>query len=201
MEFNFSQDYVLENEVVQLRPLAESDFDLLLNFSIGEPEIWKYNAGGANGADNLKIYIENAISQRSGEKEYPFIVFDKRANQYAGSTRFYEFQLNRKTVEIGYTWYGRDYQRTGLNKNCKFLLLSFAFDQLGMERVGFRANSRNERSINAMKSIGCTEEGVLRSFNYDAIGDRLDAIILSILKQEWQAGLKDRLLKKIESGF
>jgi RimJ/RimL family protein N-acetyltransferase len=84
-----------------------------------------------------------------------------------------------------------------LNKNCKFLLLEFAFETLQMERVEFRADNDNQRSIRAMKSIGCVFEGILRSNMYKANGDRRDSIVLSILKQEWHSTIRTNLLSKI----
>jgi RimJ/RimL family protein N-acetyltransferase len=135
------------------------------------------------------------------EKEYPFIVFDKIAGTYAGSTRFYDIQLAASTTLIGYTWYGFQFQRTGLNRHCKFLMLSYAFERWGMERVEFRADVRNLRSIAAMKAIGCVEEGILRSHMPTETGTRRDSIVLSILKSEWFAGGKDLLLRKIYTGF
>ena len=128
--------------------------------------------------------------------EYPFIVFDKRTNEYAGSTRFYDIQPANKVLQIGYTWYGKKFQGTGLNKNCKLLLLSFAFEELGMERVEFRADNRNEKSIAAMKGIGCVAEGVLRSHAVTPAGARRDSIVLSILKNEWYGGVKKSLLQR-----
>ena len=130
-------------------------------------------------------------------KEYPFIVFDKRTNQYAGSTRFYDIQPDYKTLQLGYTWYGLNFQGTGLNKQCKFLLLSFAFEQLGQERVEFRADNRNERSIAAMKSIGCKVDGILRSNMPNRDESRRDSIVLSILRNEWFDEVKDALRQKI----
>jgi RimJ/RimL family protein N-acetyltransferase len=192
-----SHDYVLENGIVLLRPLHESDYDLLLKYSINEPELWKHTAGGADGPEKLKAYIANALKQRDAGTEYPFIVFDKKSNKYIGSTRFYEIKPERKTLRIGYTWYGKKYQGTGVNKNCKYLLLEFAFDKLEMARVGFDANNTNERSINAMKSIGCTVEGILRSNSIDAKDKRVDTITLSILKSEWDAELRMKLKEKI----
>ena len=85
-----------------------------------------------------------------------------------------------------------------MNKNCKYLLLEFAFEQIFMERVGFRANNLNKRSIAAMKSIGCVEEGVLRNFSTDAKGNRIDAIVLSIIKTEWKENVKTNLKQQIE---
>jgi RimJ/RimL family protein N-acetyltransferase len=168
-----------------------------LGYSENEPSLWDYNANGANGKENLEKYIANAIKNRAEGKEYPFIVFDKRYGKYVGSTRFYNIFLEMQTIEIGYTWYGKKYQGTGVNKNCKFLLLEFAFDKMLMERVGFAANSKNYRSINAMKSIGCTVEGTLRNCSLDARGARMDVIRLSILKNEWEESVKMNLKKQI----
>jgi RimJ/RimL family protein N-acetyltransferase len=196
MKFDFKEKYILENEFVKLQPLESSDFDILLEYSENEPEIWDFNSGGANGKENLKKYIANAIKNREDEKEYPFIVFDKLNNKYVGSTRFYGIFLEMKTIELGYTWYGKKYQGSGINKNCKYLMLEFAFEQLQMERVAFAANSKNERSLNAMRSIGCVVEGVLRNCSTDAKGERIDATRLSILKTEWMESVKDNLKKQ-----
>jgi len=196
--FNFSDNIILEDDLVLLRPLQESDVDNLLEFSINEPETWKYSLVGADGKDNLINYIQSAIKAREDKKEFPFIVFDKKSQKYAGSTRFYDIQLEYKTVQLGYTWYGSAFRGTGLNKHCKFLLLQFAFETLGMERVEFRADNNNDRSIAAMKSIGCKVEGVLRSHMPTANREvRRDSIVLSILKEEWFAEVKENLKRKL----
>jgi len=91
-----------------------------------------------------------------------------------------------------------EFQGTGLNKNCKYLLLEFAFDKLQMIRVGFGANSKNERSIHAMKSIGCKVEGILREYSKDADGNITDTIKLSILKKERDESVKMNLKKQTE---
>lgn len=195
--FDPTKDYVLEDDCVLLRPLTEEDCNNLLLFSLHEPEIWKYSLVPVAGEENLKNYIHTALQARRDGKEYPFIVFDKRTQEFAGSTRFYDIQLSQKTLQLGYTWYGKKFQGTGLNKHCKYLLLQFAFEQAGMERVEFRADNTNERSIAAMKSIGCTPEGVLRSNTIKADGKRRDSIVLSILKNEWDNGVKERLKAKL----
>jgi RimJ/RimL family protein N-acetyltransferase len=192
---NFKENYTLENEMVKLRPLELNDFENLLHFSINEPELWTYSLIQANSENNLKKYIELAINGRENSKEYAFIVFDKRAEKFAGSTRFYDIQIENLTLQLGYTWYGKDFQGTGLNKNCKYLLLEFAFEILKMERVEFRADYENKRSISAMKSIGCKEEGILRSNGFKADGTRRDSIVLSILKEEWNNKIKNELKK------
>ena len=197
INFDSSEQYILENEVVKLIPMTENDHSHLLPFVLQEPELWKYSLFSAAGKDDLTNYIEKALAARHVGTEYPFTIFDKRTKEYAGSTRFYDIQVNNKSLQLGYTWYGKAFQGTGLNKNCKLLLLQFAFEELGMERVEFRADNRNEKSIAAMKSIGCIAEGVLRSHVVTPIGERRDSIVLSILNQEWDGGVKEKLVKKL----
>ncbi|WP_026451912.1 GNAT family N-acetyltransferase [Aequorivita capsosiphonis] len=195
--FNFQEEYILENDRVRLRPLEMQDFETLQDFALNQPEIWKYSQQPASGLENLKMYIDFALEVRKAETAYPFIVFDKRSQKVAGSTRFYDFQKKHNTVQLGYTWYGKEFQGTGLNKICKLLMLEFAFEKLGIERVEFRADANNARSIAAMKSIGCTEEGILRS-NCVAPKGRRDSIVLSILREEWFNGVKELVNSKIE---
>jgi len=193
----FQQQPTLENERVLLRLIQENDFDNLLPFSLHEPEIWHYGLVTAAGEENLKNYIATAVKNLNEKKEYPFIVFDKKANAFAGSTRFYDIQQPWLTAQLGYTWYGKNFQRTGLNRQCKLLLLTYAFENLGLERLEFRADASNARSIAAMKAIGCVEEGILRNHMPTAQGGRRDSIILSILKTEWENGVKELMKSKI----
>lgn len=127
MSFNFKENYILENDVVRLQPLQAADYEKLVEFSINEPDLWSFNANGPDNPENLKKYIDKALSQKEKQLEYPFVVFDKAKNKIAGSTRFYNINLDTKHLEIGFTWYGKEFQGTSLNKNCKFLLLEFAF--------------------------------------------------------------------------
>ncbi len=199
IDFNSNNKYILENDSVLLRPLNIDDFKHLVCFAKNELELWKFSLITVQGEEGLKNYIEKAIEQKATGTEYPFIVFDKVTQQYAGSTRFYDIQVNNKSLQLGYTWYGKAFQGTRLNKNCKLLLLQFAFEELGMERVELRADNNNERSKAAMKSIGCVEEGVLRSHLPYITGVRRNSIILSILKNEWHDSVKEKLVKKISS--
>ena len=197
-QLDFDKDHILEDDRVLLRPLVSSDIGLLMPYALHEPEIWKFSLIQAGSADKLKKYIDIALDAKAAKKEYPFIVFDKKTQSYAGSTRFYDIQLDNQTLQLGYTWYGSAFQGSGLNKHCKFLLLQFAFENIGVIRVEFRADNNNKKSIAAMKSIGCIEEGVLRDHlpTADGVGRR-DSIILSILKSEWENSVKNNLSKRL----
>lgn len=192
----FSDKPVLENERVLLRALTRDDAEHLLPFSLYEPEIWTFGLVTAAGRENLEKYIDSAVSQMEQRKEYPFIVYDKKKGRYAGSTRFYDIQQHWLTTQLGYTWYGKEFQRSGLNRHCKLLLLSYVFETWGLERCEFRADLNNARSIAAMKAIGCVAEGVLRNHMPNHLGGRRDSIILSILKKEWLQSVREQLRLK-----
>jgi len=197
MILNFSKDYILENESVKLLPLQAFHIKELVEVSQDE-SIWKYFLEKGNGIDNLTKYIANTVNNRNSGREYTFAIYDKIKNQYAGTTRFYDYSADIQTIKLGHTWIGKDFQGTGLNKNCKYLLFEFAFEKLNIERVGFGAHADNKLSIAAMKSVGCKDEGVLRNFipSLNRKG-RADIVLLSILKDEWFNSVKIELKHKL----
>lgn len=195
--FDFDLDYILEDERVKLMPLNCLDAAELAVYVFTEPEIWKYSLVAIHKVEDLQGYIDAAIQSRNDKTAYPFIVFDKQLNKYVGSTRFYDVQLNFETTQLGYTWYSKQVWGTGLNQHCKYLLLQFAFEQMGFKRIEFRADNENKRSIAAMQKMGCTVEGVLRSHLPKPDGSRRDSIVLSITKEEWEQKVKDLLKKQL----
>ena len=197
--FDFETDIILENERVLLRPLQLSDGSLLAHYVHEEPDLWNYSLVAINNSTDLENYIQTSIEARVHKTAYAFIVFDKLLNEYVGCTRFYDMQLAFQTTQLGYTWYSKKCWGTKLNENCKYLLLEFAFDQMGLERVEFRADNNNKRSIAAMQKIGCTIEGVLRNHLPMPNGKRRDSIVLSILKEEWNASLKQALAAQLKT--
>lgn len=197
MSFDFSYEHVLENERVILMPLCLNHINNLKTIA-KEELIWKYFIGESNGHSRIKEYVKNAILKRSKKHTYAFAIFDKKEKAFAGSTRFFEFSQENKTVRIGYTWIGKEFWGTGLNKNCKHLLLEFAFETIGFERVGLGVHSENILSIAAMKSIGLKQEGVLRNLfpSVDSNG-RSNAVLFGIIKEEWFSTIKHSLKNKL----
>ena len=194
---DYSQDYILEDDYVKLMPLKIEHIEYVLNVS-KEHNLWTYFLEKGNGLKNLTNYIASTVHNRKHQKEYPLVVFDKIKKQYAGTTRFYDYSSELKTIKLGHTWYGKDFRGTGLNKRCKYLLFQFAFETLELERVGFGAHAENKVSIAAMKSVGGKEEGVLRNFMPSLNGkERADIILLSILKDEWFEKVKTELKAKL----
>ncbi len=190
---------VLENDSVLLRALQPDDLHHLLPFAIHEPTIWHYSLVSGATEAGMKNYIHIAMDGLAAGHSFPFIVFCKKTNSYAGSTRFYDILPEYQTLQLGFTWYGSAFQGTGLNRHCKFLLLEFAFETLQMERVEFRADNENARSVAAMKAIGCKVDGILRSNmpKPDGQPGRRDSIVLSILKEEWHNEIKALISAKL----
>lgn len=195
--FDTSIDFILEDERVLMRPLVQEDAAILVPFVQNEPSLWKYALTPITNKAELTGYVDAAVQARAAGTAYPFIVLDKLQNKVVGSTRFYDIQANFKTTQLGYTWYSESVWGTGINEHCKFLLLQFAFEKIGFERVEFRADNRNKRSIAAMQKIGCTIEGILRNHLPTSDGTRRDSIVLSILKEEWPA-VKEGFLARIK---
>ncbi len=197
MKFDFDQEHVLENKRVLLEPLVKNHFRELEAIS-SEKEIWTYFLGESNGSKNFEKYIHDAVDSRKKKTHYAFAVFDKEKNRYAGCTRFFGFDIELDVVRLGYTWYGKDFRGTGLNRNCKFLLFQFAFEHMQAERVGLGAHSENAVSIAAMKSVGLMEEGRIRNAFPSIHGEgRSDAVLLGILKNEWHKTVKNNLNQRL----
>lgn len=195
--FDTSTDFILENERVLLRPLVQDDAVYLSAYVKEEPALWKYALTPITTEQEFEQYIATAVEARQLKSAYPFIVFDKLQNKYVGSTRFYDIQLDNCSTQFGYTWYSESTWGMGLNEHCKFLLLQFAFETIGFERIEFRADNRNKRSIAAMQKIGCTVEGILRNHLPTSDGTRRDSIVLSMLKNEWPK-IKEGFLARIK---
>lgn len=194
---DFSKNYILESQKVKLEPLIERHINEL-KVICSEKKLWTYFVGKSNGKDRLDYYISDALKQRANKNQYSFAVYDKDKKQYAGSTRFFDFSENNDSTRMGYTWYGKDFRGTGLNKHCKYLMFEFAFERLRVERIGLGAHSENIVSIAAMKSVGCKKEGVIRNLfpSIDTDG-RADAVLFGIIRKEWFENVKYNLENKL----
>ena len=197
LDFDFSKDYILEDDFVRLSPLTIEHIEDLAGLST-DKSIWTFFLEKGNGIKNLSSYVQAAIDNREKGTEYPFVVFDKTQNLYAGTTRLYNLISDLESMKLGHTWYGKAFQGTGLNKHCKYLLFEFAFERVGAIRIGFGVNAENIRSIKALESVGCSKEGVLRDFlpQINGVG-RTDLILLSLLKDEWEESVKRELSLKL----
>ncbi|MFA9560330.1 GNAT family N-acetyltransferase [Evansella sp. AB-rgal1] len=180
----YNKRIILENHLVKLIPFKEKYRKQLENI-IYDKEV--YYTIECKNDEELDKYIEETVNKRMLGYSYPFLVIDKRTNEIAGSTRFGNIQFNNKRLEIGWTWYGKPYRGTGLNKACKFKLLKYAFEIMDFRRVQFSADIRNIRSQKSIKKLGATKEGVFRANYIDTSGVSRDDVYFSIIQREWNA--------------
>lgn len=183
---NFAAHIVLENSRVRLELLAQKHFADLRMISRKHPNLLQYSPSPFGDDDSLEKYVQAAISAWENQQRYPFAILDKESGKYVGSTSYGNISLKDRRLEIGWTWIAKDLQGTGLNQACKTLLLTYAFQDLGMERVELKTDIRNLQSRKAIEKIGGIYEGVLRSHTLMPDGHRRDTVYYSILREEWE---------------
>ena len=135
--------------------------------------------------EEMRGYIETALREQEAGVSLPFAVIHVESGRAIGSTRYGAINLPNRRVEIGWTWYARKFQRTPVNTECKLLLLTHAFERVGMIRVEFKTDALNEKSRNALLRIGAVQEGVFRKHLICASGRIRDTVYFSILDTEW----------------
>ncbi|EHQ41913.1 GNAT family N-acetyltransferase [Myroides odoratus] len=195
--FDFTKEYVLENDRVKLIPLSEKHLVDLLYYALNESDIWYFSSDKPTDNENMIKYVKSALAMRKEKQGYAFVVWDKEQQKFVGSTRYYRVDVRNKVSAIGYTWYSKSAQGTGVNKNCKYLLFEFLFEKLRFERVEFEADNENQRSIAAILSLGCKQEGILRKNKIRTDGTRRDSAIFGLLREEWLATAKEKLQAKL----
>lgn len=186
---------ILEGDKVRLVPLDSAHFDELAE--VGKQEkIWEHIS--INGADKnvLLTHLRSAVLKRATGEQYPFTVIDKAQNRIIGSTLFHNLYAKDHKLEIGWTWYDPSYWRTGYNRECKLLLLTYAFEQLRTVRVQLQTDATNLRSRAAIEGIGATLEGTMRKERIRANGKYRNTAMYSIIDDEWPA-VKQMLQQKI----
>jgi N-acetyltransferase len=182
---NFTENIILENNFALLRPSSLKDEEGFSKIAF-DPDIWKYNVARIMNSTELNEFINSSLDDRERNFRYPFTIIDKRVGEIAGSTSYANFSIKDKRLEIGWTWLGKKFMGTGLNKECKFLLLQYAFEHLKFERVEFKTDVLNKASRRALQKIGAKEEGILRSHTLMHDGRRRDTIYYSMLSNEWK---------------
>jgi N-acetyltransferase len=193
------QRITLEGRHVRLEPLTQAHHAQLCAVAFDD-ELWKLTTTIIRTPDDMKKYIDAALKDFSDGKALPFAIIDKSSNKAVGSTRFGNIERAHHRLEIGWTWIAREWQRTAVNTEAKYLLLSHAFDTLGCMRVEFKTDSTNSRSRNALMRIGAKEEGVFRNHMITPGGRIRHSVYFSIIDSEWPE-VKNELEKKLAKTY
>jgi len=175
----------LENNHVKLLLLDLENYQELIDIS-QEAHLIKYSPSSISTPQELYDYVKIAVAGYHKKTIIPFLIYDKKKQAYAGSTRFGLINYKNKVLHIGWTWIGRQFQGTGLNKNVKFLMLQYAFETLKFDKVEFRIDERNLQSRKAVEKIGGTLEGTLRKDTLMKDGFKRSTCCYGILNEEWQ---------------
>lgn len=185
-QFNkfFPEDFVIETLRVIIRPLKENDFESFLPLT-KNAETWKHFTKDLSSEAELKVWVDDAMKEKTEGKRMPFTIIDRDTKQICGSTSYGNISFYDKRLEIGWSWLGPEYIGMGVNKPVKFALLSYAFEVMKMERVEAKTDFLNERAKAGLLKVGMIPEGVLRSHMLMPSGRRRDSIYFSILKDEW----------------
>jgi RimJ/RimL family protein N-acetyltransferase len=181
----------LEGSRVRLEPLDETHLDDLVR--VGKDDsIWRWITGLPMDERGLHAWFDQTRANAEAGTEVPFATVDRNSDRAIGSTRFMTITPEHRRLEIGWTWVGTAFQKTGANREAKLLQLTHAFETLDAERVEFKTHARNEKSRAALTGIGATFEGVLRHHTIMPDGSNRDSAFYSVLADEWP-GVKARL--------
>jgi N-acetyltransferase len=177
---------VLEGSVVRLEPLSAGHLDGLAAVAF-DPDLWRLAVTQIRDRGELERYVETALAEHRAGTALPFATVLRSTGQVIGSTRFGNAVPEHRRVEIGWTWVARPWQRTGANREAKYLMLRHAFESWRCLRVEFKTSAVNQRSRTALGRLGAVEEGILRHHMINDDGSLRDSVYFSILAEEWPA--------------
>lgn len=182
---NWEKPTILESENLKLIPLTRELKEDLLN-AAEDGELWKLWYTSVPSAETIDQYIDTALDQFQNKASLPFVIINKASGSIIGSTRYCNIDSSNRRLEIGYTWYAKSFQRTGVNTECKYLLLQYAFEVYEVIAVEFKTHWFNYRSRNAIQRLGAKQDGVLRNHRIDKDGCIRDTVVFSIIQSEWK---------------
>lgn len=187
----------LEGQHVRLEPLAKTHLAGLAQIGLDE-ELWRWIPTRVQTTEEMAAYIDTALEEQKRGVSLPFAILEKATGRVIGCTRYGNIDRLHHRVEIGWTWVARQWQRTAMNTEAKYLLLRHAFETHGCIRVELKTDSLNEKSRAAILRIGAQQEGIFRNHMITASGRIRHTVYFSILDAEWPA-VKARLESRLNS--
>jgi len=199
MKNRWIEPVTLTGSKVVLEPLAFEHLADIIS-AAKDGELWKLWFTSVPSPEKAEEYIKTALDLRGNAGWMPFVVRERTTNKIIGSTRYCNVDEVNQRLEIGYTWYSESYQRTPVNTEAKYLLLTHAFEKLDAIAVELRTHWHNHRSRAAIARLGAKQDGVLRNHQKSADGIYRDTVVFSIINLEWPA-VKQSLTHKLNAQY
>ena len=169
---------------IRMEPLGEGHLDDLARVAYDAP-VWRWTIARPMDEAGLRAWLDQALANAAAGLEVPFATVSQEHDRAIGSSRFMTITPEHRRLEIGWTWVGTAFQRTGANQEAKYLQLRHAFETLDAERVEFKTHARNLASRAALLGIGATFEGVLRHHTIMPDGSNRDSAFYGVIAPEW----------------
>jgi RimJ/RimL family protein N-acetyltransferase len=177
--------------------MEPNDYETFFYLAKQDEEMWKYFSLNLGDEVQLKKWMEMASADKKAGTRRPFTIIDKVTGKIAGSSSMGNISYHDLRLEIGWSWLGKEFRGTGLNKHAKFLMMRYALEELHFERVEFKTDVLNARARQGLKNVGGIEEGILRSHMTMWNNRRRSSIYYSVLKDEWPQ-VKENIFKGME---
>ena len=187
-------DLILETKRAILRPVTAADYETFLQLAKQDADMWYYFSLNLGDEKQLQKWLEVAFMDKAANTRRAFTIIDKQTGQIAGSSSLGNISMHDLRAEIGWSWLGKDFRSTGLNKHAKYAMMKYAFEELKFERIEFKTDVQNARARKGLQNVGGIEEGILRSHMTMWNNRRRTSIYYSVLKEEWP-GLKETIFK------
>ena len=174
----------LEGYGIRLEPLAREHHDAIVA-AAADGRLWELSFAKVPEPEQTHAYISHALTGQKEGHILPWAVRELTSGAIIGSTRYHDIVAEIDRVEVGYTWYGKCWQRSHVNTGCKLLLFEHAFDTLGCRVVGLLTDNLNFASQRAIEALGAKKDGVIRHHRARRDGTVRDTVKYSILATEW----------------
>lgn len=194
---NYLTSVVLKGKYITLMPLSVDHYNDLIE-ATKDGELWKLWYATVPSPNGMMAEIEKRILAQKNGTLLPWAVIDNSNGKAIGMTTYLKISEPNRRLDIGWTWYKKSAQKTSVNTECKFLLLTYAFETLKCVAVGFGANFYNKNSQRAIERLGAKFEGIARNNRIMPNGTVCDFCKYSIIDSEWPT-VKINLQEKLEN--
>ncbi len=190
---------VLKGKLVELHPIQVEHRQPIID-AASDGQLWEMTLTVIPSPQTIDQYLNHAFENRDNGSHIPFVIIDAASRKVVGCTRFWKIDRANRKLEIGHTWLSQSFQRSGINTEAKYLLLTYAFEVMECVRVQFTTDENNTRSRAAILRIGAQQEGMIRHERIMPDGRKRNSVRFSIIDDEWKvikAGLEEKMARKL----